>query len=123
MLYGGGGNDRLVGDAGRDFLSGGAGADTFAFSAAAHTPVGAGRDIIRDFVSGVDHIDLSAMDADFTRPGNQAFQYGYYSFSGTAGELIAYNNLVQGDLNGDRIADFQVAVADTYYFSSSDFIL
>ncbi|MDK3019915.1 M10 family metallopeptidase C-terminal domain-containing protein [Pseudodonghicola flavimaris] len=57
-LSGGGGDDRIAGGAGRDVLTGGAGADLFIF-----TPDdGAGRDRIRDFTPGRDHIDLRALD-------------------------------------------------------------
>lgn len=50
MLKGGAGDDVLRGGRGDDVLVGGAGADVFRFSAAG------GRDAIRDFVPGVDHI-------------------------------------------------------------------
>ena len=56
-LFGGAGNDTLAGGAGVDVLTGGAGADTFVIGKAP------GRDIIRDFVHGTDHIAFHATGA------------------------------------------------------------
>ncbi len=56
-LYGGKGNDTLIGGFGNDVLSGGAGADTFVFDLA---PAQGNMDQIKDFVHGVDHVQLSA---------------------------------------------------------------
>ncbi|WP_423603316.1 calcium-binding protein [Sphingomonas sp. MS122] len=55
-LYGGDGPDYLIGGGGNDLLAGGAGADWFVFAP------GSGADEISDFISGMDHIDLSAFD-------------------------------------------------------------
>ncbi len=71
-LEGGTGNDTLNGGAGQDTLTGGAGNDRFVFSALADTGTAA-PDLIMDFVSGVDLIDLSALDANATLAGDQAF--------------------------------------------------
>lgn len=54
-LFGGSGNDKLRGGAGDDILFGQSGADLFVLAR------GEGRDIIKDFKDGVDHIDLSAL--------------------------------------------------------------
>ena len=54
-LIGGAGADRLEGGAGDDFLLGGAGADVFVFGE------GFGRDVVKDFVSGLDRLDLSGI--------------------------------------------------------------
>lgn len=55
-LYGMDGNDTLVGGEGADFLFGGAGADLFVFVPSNTSE----RDVIGDFQSGLDKIDLSA---------------------------------------------------------------
>jgi Ca2+-binding RTX toxin-like protein len=64
MLYGGAGNDSLsagadgdvlFGGAGNDLLSGGAGADVFVFAA------GSGRDTVKNFVVGVDHLSFDGL--------------------------------------------------------------
>ena len=61
VLTGGTGDDVLQGFGGNDTLFGGAGADRFVFD---H---GTGQDVVSDFVSGTDKLDLSAFGfADFT---------------------------------------------------------
>lgn len=62
VLYGGSGNDTLVGGAGQDTLVGGAGNDWLVGSAGADMFVfrpGFGRDVIADFDSAQDQIDIS----------------------------------------------------------------
>ncbi len=58
VLRGGGGGDRLDGGEGRDRYEGGAGADVFVFG------VDGVRDAVKDFRSGVDHLDVSAFELD-----------------------------------------------------------
>jgi Ca2+-binding RTX toxin-like protein len=53
-IFGGAGNDILVGLGGNDTLWGGTGNDLFAYNA-----VGFGNDTIRDFQDGLDRIDFS----------------------------------------------------------------
>ena len=63
-LYGNAGDDTLVGGLGADRLTGGTGADVFVFGAddspSTPTPVLA-YDVVADFVSGLDRIDLSTI--------------------------------------------------------------
>lgn len=127
ILSGLGGNDRLTGGAGLDTLTGGLGADRFVYRALADSVTGANRDLITDFVRGSDRIDLSAIDA---RTGgiNNAFTFiGTSAFTGVAGQLHSFvsggQTIVEGDVNGDRIADFQIALTGSFVFSSADFIL
>jgi Ca2+-binding RTX toxin-like protein len=54
-VYGGSGNDLIVGDAGNDRLSGGSGYDVFAFG------MGSDKDKITDFSVKQDKIDLSEL--------------------------------------------------------------
>ena len=59
-LLGGAGDDTIQGGLGKDDMTGGAGADTFVFANAQDSGVlKANRDIIRDFKSGEDKIDLT----------------------------------------------------------------
>jgi Ca2+-binding RTX toxin-like protein len=119
-LLGGAGNDRLAGGLGADRLTGGAGADAFVFAAASETPR-AGRDAILDFAHGIDRIDLRGIDADTLHAGNQAFRFiGAQAFSGVAGQLHQQGGILSGDLNGDRVADFEIAVAA---LTASDILL
>jgi Ca2+-binding RTX toxin-like protein len=113
VLNGGGGTDLIQGGSGRDSLAGAAGADTFKYVAVSDSPSGA-NDLIGDFASGIDKIDLSAIDADSLTAGNQAFSWiGSAAFSGAAGELRMFDaggyRWVEGDVNGDGSGDFAIA--------------
>jgi serralysin len=79
-LSGGEGADRLAGGNGRDFLTGGQGADTFVGEIDAGNKVSSkvgsiSVDVITDFKSGVDKIDLSGIDANGSLGGDQAFHW------------------------------------------------
>lgn len=124
-LLGGAGNDLLVGGSGNDFLVGGAGADTFRFTSISDSRVGSLRDVIDDFRPGSegDVIDLSSIDANTLRSGNNAFSFiGKAGFSGTAGELRYSGTIISGDVNGDGRADFEIDAGLTKYYAS-DFLL
>jgi Ca2+-binding RTX toxin-like protein len=61
-LLGGTGNDTLTGGEGKDALSGGAGKDVFVFTTESDSgATKAERDVIKDFKSGDDKIDLSQL--------------------------------------------------------------
>ncbi|MEI6096850.1 MAG: M10 family metallopeptidase C-terminal domain-containing protein, partial [Alphaproteobacteria bacterium] len=72
-LQGGKGGDVLQGGAGDDRMAGGGGADMFVFTAA-----DSGRDVIRDFAAGQDHLDLSGFDGVVVslRRGNTVIMAG-----------------------------------------------
>jgi Ca2+-binding RTX toxin-like protein len=71
VMKGGAGEDYLHGGSGHNILTGGLDRDVFAFQS-----FGAGHsyDTITDFERNYDKIDLSAIDADPTMAGNQAFE-------------------------------------------------
>jgi Ca2+-binding RTX toxin-like protein len=131
-LLGGEGSDRLIGGVGRDQLTGGAGSDLFFFRSTAES-TSAARDRITDFNAAEgDRIELAAIDADST----STFMHDHFvfiggnAFSGDAGELRVFNigrtgNLyrVEGDTNGDRVADFVLDVTSFAALNESDFIL
>lgn len=123
LLQGGGGKDTLVGGVGEDTLEGGAGADTFLFRSG--TGAASGIDEIRDFSrSEGDKIHLGGIDADVGRGGNQAFTFiGSNDFDGKAGRLHYQNGVVAGDVNGDRVADFHIQMANGVSLGAVDFIL
>ncbi|MBP2233681.1 serralysin [Sinorhizobium kostiense] len=123
VLYGRGGNDTLIGGNGADRLVGGSGADTFVFQATTQSLPSA-RDIIDDFASGVDRIDLRSIDANSNVGGDQAFQFiGGSAFHGKAGELNFRSGVISGDTNGDGLADFQVRALNVSVLSGGDFLL
>jgi serralysin len=123
MLNGRDGNDTLIGGNGADRLNGGGGTDTFVFETTAQSAP-ASRDVIDNFASGVDRMDLRAIDANSNAVGDQAFLFiGSSAFHGKAGELNFRSGIVSGDVNGDGLADFQVKVMNLSALSGSDFLL
>lgn len=103
VVDGGAGDDILIGGWGADRLTGGAGADTFVYRAA-HSRVDA-SDLLLDFESGIDRIDLS-------RVAGPAFAWiGDAAFSGTAGELRFAAGALSADLDGDGAADLLIRVS------------
>jgi RTX calcium-binding nonapeptide repeat (4 copies) len=141
-IIGGLGADTIIGGAGQDILTGGAvtaggdGArDTFLFQALSESGVGSGaRDWITDFTEGVaataDRINLAAIDASTAVAGDQAFSWQAVAgaaFTGVAGQLhyavITGNTYVYGDVNGDKVADFSIALSGVHALAATDFIL
>lgn len=127
ILWGELGDDILDGGAGADTLTGGAGADVFAF-ADGDSGTGALADWICDFVTGEDQIDLSAIDADVGTNGDQAFVFiGGGAFTGTAGELRldtdGFDSWIEGDVDGDSLADFAIMLAGAPSLLSTDILL
>jgi Ca2+-binding RTX toxin-like protein len=127
VLDGGADNDLLIGGSGADVLTGGSGADTFRIGYY-ESGTGSGADRITDFAPGSDVVDLSGWDANTGLGGDQAFSFvGSAAFSGTAGELRTYfdgtDTWVQGDINGDAVADFDVRFDGSVTLSGSDFVL
>ena len=128
ILNGNGGNDRLDGGGGYDIATGGSGADDFVF---APTDLNSGPALgeIKDFSgSELDQIDISAMDAIAGGVDNPFSFIGAHSFSGVAGQLHYFANAgggitVEGDLNGDRVADFSIVVDGVSSLAAGDFIL
>jgi Ca2+-binding RTX toxin-like protein len=133
-LLGGAGVDRLTGGAGRDILSGGSGRDIFDFNNRLESKTGStNRDVIKDFLHLTDDIDLSGIDA-INGGSNDAFRFiGTRGFSGAAGELRYFRSnvsgtindktIVEGDVTGDRVADFQIELTGLHTLTATDFIL
>ena len=133
-LYGQSGNDRLFGDAGNDFLyggsgrdglTGGLGQDTFYFAGSVGSING---DRITDFrrVDG-DIINLHGIDANRNAGGNQDFNFiGKQGFHDKAGELrystSGGRTVIEGDVNGDGTADFQLTLNGIHQIIKADIL-
>ena len=126
-LNGSDGNDTLIGNAGNDVLTGGIGADIFKFNA---TSIANTQDTVNDFEVGVDKIDLSAIDANTAKTGNNAF------LSITVGDafLNAFVNsadlyfdstshILYGNNDSDASADFAILLVGIATLSKTDFVL
>jgi Ca2+-binding RTX toxin-like protein len=147
-LIGGLGRDTLVGSNERDLLIGGAGADDLnpfvlhdngqndgardilRFALLSDSgPTAATRDVIFGFIRGAgitaDRIDLSPIDADPTKPGNQAFHL-VNVFTAAHGEVrlvrSGSDTLVQVDGDNDPAIDMTILVHTTG-LHAIDFIL
>jgi len=134
FLHAGAGNDTLGGGKGTDRLEGGAGGDVFVFGGPGdsmdYTYRSDGKklspDILSDFVSGTDKIDLSGIDAVAGTTANDAFTWiGAGAFTGAAGqlraELLGDQIHILGDMNGDGRADLHI-IANTTVILASDFV-
>ena len=126
ILSGGAGNDTLAGGTGTDILTGGAGNDVFKFSSVSDSGV-VGRDLIADFIGNGklpgDQIDLSTIDADSTKLGNQAFTFiGAAAFS-APGQLRYSAGTLQGSTDADRSPEFEVRLINAPLIVPQDFIL
>ncbi|MFN7051655.1 MAG: M10 family metallopeptidase C-terminal domain-containing protein, partial [Gemmobacter sp.] len=116
-IWGGLGNDTIVAGTGRDVMTGGPGADVFVFNSAAHIGIGAGRDVITDFQSGVDDIDLRALNTTFTGTAGLlgAGQASFFYFA--AGGLLI------GDQTGNGAADWVLELTGAPTLTAGDFLL
>jgi len=128
ILIGNAGANVLTGGAGIDTLTGGNGADTFAFALGDTGSTLGHRDRITDFTVGTDKIDVSAIDADPTTVGHDKFIFvGNTAFDGQLGEIHtvydAVHNvtIVEGDIDGDKVADFGIELSGNLNVSVKDF--
>lgn len=126
LITGNAADNRLTGGRGFDVMEGGGGSDTFVFNAFSDSRVHPTRsdgkklapDVLEDFRSGEDRIDLSAIDAIFGTPANDAFAFiGSGAFGNAAGqlrfELIEGYGHLFGDVDGNGLADLHIVTAAT----------
>ena len=122
-LYGNKGDDILVPGEGFDIVKGGNGQDVVLYNHAEESPI-ARPD--RVFMKAEDRLDLSAIDGNDSKPGNQRLRLiETATFNGISGELLARQNGVFADLNGDAYADFGILFGKPLSFdlTSDHFIL
>lgn len=115
-LSGSGGSDVLDGGLGRDRLTGGQGTDTFLFRNAADSPL-SGADIITDFRTGQDKIDLMDLSDSQLAFGKGPAAFGIW-LEGTnrSSQLFA-------DADGDGVADLAIQFSGNLRLSEGDLIL
>jgi Ca2+-binding RTX toxin-like protein len=124
--------DTLEGGTGADVMIGGQGADRFVLSALGDSGVTAAlRDLILDFERGTDRIDVSAIDAQSARGGNQAFSWrGAAPINGAGQIAISYDaesdvTVISGNVNANLAADFSIGLRGNFVglLGPTDFIL
>ncbi len=116
-LFGYSGKDQLTGGNGQDWLTGGNGNDTFIYNTAAEAGRPDSSDVITDFRSGQDKLDLHAFMAG-------AHFVGAHYVPG-AGAQVSYNaatGVLSGDMNGDGTAEFTITLANHTTLVATDFI-
>jgi Ca2+-binding RTX toxin-like protein len=125
-IQGGGGSDNITGGLGQDAMTGGAGADVFIFNAISDSWDN-NRDVITDFETGTDLIDLSIIDANLALAGDQAFTFtAGVAPTNTAGAVwtteAGGDTIIFVDRDGDGI-DMGIILEDVTGITASDFIL
>lgn len=132
IMTGGTGDDMMQGGAGADELTGGPGSDTFLFADISDSrQKSPGADVLLDFTTGADTFDLSQIDANTRKgfSGDQAFLWGGENASAVANSITFFqdeaNNrtIIQGDVNGDDVADFEIDLVGIITPDVGDFIL
>ena len=103
ILSGGAGNDILIGGNGNDTLTGGSGSDYFVFNTAPNAS--SNKDIVTDFVTGVDHLQFSK--GVFAGLGSIVGNLSVAQFWSAAGAVAAHDST-------DRII-YNTATGALYY--------
>lgn len=136
LLYGGGGNDLLTGGLQADRMWGGTGRDTFIFNAVNESSASlTTADRIEDFVTAVDKIKLSPIDASSVLTGEQGFvwrgtgligtsasgevSYRKFDLTGTANDYTA----IYIDTDSDATVEMVIRLKGLVTLAASDFIL
>ena len=126
------GNDTLTGGAGQDTLLGGMGADVYKFVALTDSGVTMlTRDTINDFTARQgDKLDLSVLDANTLRQGNNAFS-SLMLVRGFSGELFVPASLVfdqttqilYGNVDADFLPDLSLQLLGVHTLSLASIIV
>jgi Ca2+-binding RTX toxin-like protein len=128
-IRGGAGADTLTGGGGGDTLMGSGGVDTFRYTALSDSTAGAGHmDTILDFDAAIgEMLDLSALDADLTVGGDQAFSFiGSAAFTAAGqvrAEIVGGVTMVSGNVNAALDADFVIALTGSHTLTGAHFVL
>lgn len=130
-IFGNDARNVLTGGGGFDQLTGRGGPDVFVWKSVAEAPNDPENiDIIVDFNAAEgDRIRLGKIDANTTTGGNQAFTFiGGAEFTGQAGQLRLSpdgqgNGIIEGDVNGDGLADLAIGLFGVESLSAGSFFL
>jgi serralysin len=106
----------------------------FDFNAITESKVGTARDKVYDFITKIDKIDLSGIDANTAsnKTGDQAFLFNnttakansvWYKVADADGSKATNDIIVYGDVNGDAKADFEIGLVGVTSIAATDFVL
>jgi Ca2+-binding RTX toxin-like protein len=116
-IYGNEGDNAITGGGGVDAMMGYGGTDTFVFGSGDTGATAVTRDVITDFTVSTDKLDLSGL-GQFRFLANASFDGKtdalHYVMSGG-------NTIVEGDINGDKVADFQIQLNGIKALTDDDF--
>jgi len=119
--------DKIDGGAGVDTLSGGNGKDVFVFDLGDSAATIEDADTILDFQVKKDRIDLSAIDTNADKDGDQAFRFFGNGELGTkpgvAWEKVGTETHVSIDTDGDATADMLIILEGNFKLTADHFIL
>jgi Ca2+-binding RTX toxin-like protein len=138
-VIGGGGDDTITVNNAQNVLMGGLGDDVFVFQSTGAAGNGTNRDQIIDFNTLADIIDLSGIDANGGQAGNPPFLFvgeivnvvngkgqlargeiGYHFETDANG---VEHTIVEGNINANLAADFQIDLVGHHLLTGGDFIL
>ncbi len=125
-LDGQAGADRLIGGGGRDILTGGLGNDVFDFNAVGESGLtNTTWDVIKDFSTGHDRIDLSTIDADSSTVADDPFTaiIGSAVAFSAAGQLKMDGGVLYGNTDADPDAEFAIELTGITSVTLTDFVL
>jgi len=105
----------LTGNTSQNIFTGGAGSDTFKFDSLGQMgTTSANWDIITDFISGTDHIDLSGLGTFQLLDSNTAFT--------DAGQLKLVGDVLYGTTNAGVDADFAIKLTGVASLTQADIV-
>ncbi len=122
-------SDLLLGGRGRDVLTGGRGSDKLVFQSQAESRAANGIDLITDFLRGEDKIDLSTIDANRSKAGDQAFKFVADHTNKAAGQIEATFDagrnvtVIEAYTNKDNAADMVIELTGHVDLAKADFFL
>jgi VCBS repeat-containing protein len=130
-VIGSSGGDMITAGGGANSLTGGLEADQFVFRSTANAGTGSTRDQITDFTQGSDRISVSAIDANISQGGNQAFQFvGAGPITGPAQLGFHFltidgveHTIIEGNVNANTTPEFQIDLIGRIQLTAGDFIL
>ncbi len=110
LIDGGAGNDTIRGNFGADTLIGGSGADTFVWIGINESRLSA-PDLVADFESGIDRLDLRGIDARASVAGNQDFVLDTDGdFAEGEIRLVDHGTFLMLEANTDRDPAVELAI-------------